>query len=229
MTVAFSPVSTGGAGNSMSTQGHGSFVVPKISLHLHLLTGDHISATYATKASIWDLGPLFVQQHHCIVIHASSHALQIQSICTRYLHTIPNAAWSLRKAQESRPCCMALPLVCLINRSSHILVPQECIGKDSHLWPKYDSCILPSIHWWSRLFSEHIKVYFIYSGSFVVPKVSLPLHLLTGDHISATHAAETSIWDLVPLMCNTTAALWFMHYPMHSNSINMYQVLTHNS
>ena len=56
---------------------------------------------------------------------------------------------------------------------------------------------------------EHTKTHFKYRGSFVVPKVSLHLHLLTGDHFSATHAAGASIWAPVLLLRN----LWSMHFP----------------
>ena len=43
------------------------------------------------------------------------------------------------------------------------------------------------------------RLYFIYSSSFVVPKISLHLFLLTGDHFSATHAAGPSVKIPVPL------------------------------
>jgi len=58
MTIVFSPVSTGGTGYSMNSQGCILFTVAplwsliKVSLHLHLLTGGHFSATQAGGASV---------------------------------------------------------------------------------------------------------------------------------------------------------------------------------
>ena len=85
----------------------------------------------------------------------------------------------------------------------------------------------------------------------MVPKVSLPLYhnLLTGDHFTATHAVGVSIWAPVPLLRNTIAALWSMHFPTlckfnqfvpgtyaqilviprPSISMNPHRVLSHNS
>ena len=43
------------------------------------------------------------------------------------------------------------------------------------------------------------RLYFIYSGSFVVPKASLRLYLLTGDHFSTINAEGASVGALLPL------------------------------
>ena len=96
--------------------------------------------------------------------------IQIQSICTRYLHTIPNAAWSLKNAQESRPCWMALPLV-LNGAPSYSLISagSEIISYSGTM--KY------------RLIYEFTKVFFIHIIASVAPKVYLHLYLLLGDHL----------------------------------------------
>ena len=87
----------------------------------------------------------------------------------------------------------------LWRRSPRSLVLQEYTGKVILQWPRYDYCTLPSIQWRSRLLYEFTRLYLIYSGSFVVPKASLHLHLLTWDHSRATYAVGASVRTPVSL------------------------------
>ena len=83
MGIAFFPVSIGGAGYSELTRLYfiysGSFVVPKVSLHLHLLTGGHFSATQAGGASVRVPVPFFEQHKHPVHLLRLSHSALLES------------------------------------------------------------------------------------------------------------------------------------------------------
>ena len=173
----------------MNTQGRhfiysGSIVVPKVSLHLHLLIGDHFPCD-GTCNSSYHLTPCSpVVQHQCrVVTHAFSDTLQTWWMHTWYcnmneilnrIRTVPHAAWSLRNAYKSDPCCMALPLgsptLCTNDAHTHALIYAE------------SRIVSHSVAFWCRLIYELIKVFSIHIIPFVVLIASLYVHLSLGDH-----------------------------------------------
>ena len=111
MTIAFSPVSTGGAGllyefTRLYSIHSGSFLVPKVSLHLHLLTGGHFSATQAGGASVRAPVPLSEQHKHPVHLLSLPHSALLESSrgCSMAFYRAPQSL-----AFEERHIFLVLP------------------------------------------------------------------------------------------------------------------------